>query len=207
MTLETSLAEPVPLELEQSQQTEYEKWEAIKKETKSSKKAHKFYLKTKHWHARRLQILERDNHQCQACGDTTSLHVHHKRYNHLWAEHDDDLITLCEECHRTTHHYGKISRIRKKDGTKIKLKKKKQPKLKAKKEKKAKFKKLFTKDKVKVNQNRQQRKFAQTTRSYCQNIVDKKLPVGTRPSFISEVVWNLFVKEYTTRGTLSQWLQ
>lgn len=205
MIQESTLAEPVPLKTEQSHQTEREQWEAIKKDTKSSKKAHKFYLKTKHWRARRLEILERDNHQCQACGDTKSLHVHHKRYNHLWAERDDDLITLCEECHRTTHHYGKLSRIRKKDGTKIKLNKKKQPKRVTKKEKK-KFKKLSKKDKIKVGANRTQHKYANSTRFYCQNIVNNKLIVGVRPTFISQVVWDIFVKEYQTSGKLSDFL-
>lgn len=56
------------------------------------------------WLNRRWEILERDNYECQRChNDDLTLHVHHLRYvkNHEpWEYQDEDLITLCESCHK-----------------------------------------------------------------------------------------------------------
>ena len=61
-------------------------------------------LKDPRWIKRRNEILIRDKNTCQGCGCKDKyLHVHHKRYiNGLkpWEYDDDELITLCEECHQ-----------------------------------------------------------------------------------------------------------
>ena len=61
---------------------------------------------TYEWQMRRKEILKRDNYTCQnpECGSRVDvLHVHHKRYNgKIWESPDEDLISLCETCHRTT---------------------------------------------------------------------------------------------------------
>jgi 5-methylcytosine-specific restriction endonuclease McrA len=55
------------------------------------------------WQRRRLQILLRDNFTCQECFDSKkTIHVHHKIYRFNidpWDYPDEDLITLCEDCH------------------------------------------------------------------------------------------------------------
>lgn len=58
-------------------------------------------LKDPRWQKKRLQILERDNWQCQKCGDGEStLNIHHIQYNgNPWEANDDKLITVCEDCH------------------------------------------------------------------------------------------------------------
>lgn len=64
-------------------------------------------LKDPRWQKRKTEILTRDRFTCQLCGDTEkSLHVHHLRYikgNKPWEYNDEDLITLCEDCHSKTH--------------------------------------------------------------------------------------------------------
>lgn len=64
-------------------------------------------LKDPRWQKRKTEILTRDNFTCQLCGDTEkSLHVHHLRYikgNKPWEYEDEDLITLCGDCHNKTH--------------------------------------------------------------------------------------------------------
>jgi 5-methylcytosine-specific restriction endonuclease McrA len=60
------------------------------------------------WQKKRLQILQRDNFKCRACGDTESeLHVHHIYYHPLninsWDYSDYLLITLCDSCHKKEH--------------------------------------------------------------------------------------------------------
>src|SRR5690349_11709786 len=61
-------------------------------------------LKDPRWQKKRNGILERDNYQCQRCGDTKStLHVDHRIYRSKhdpWDYEDRELQTLCETCHQ-----------------------------------------------------------------------------------------------------------
>lgn len=85
----------------------------------------KFY-KSKEWKHKRLEIIERDNHECQYCKELgkltienkvdtiadsedqakTPLEVHHieelKSKPELGLD-DDNLITLCINCHNVEH--------------------------------------------------------------------------------------------------------
>lgn len=48
----------------------------------------------------RGEVLERDGHQCRACGSATRLHVHHRKpgvNDRQW------LITVCAGCHARLH--------------------------------------------------------------------------------------------------------
>ena len=68
---------------------------------------YKEQIKSPKWQKRRLEIMERDNFTCQICGcrDKT-LHVHHTNYipeREIWEYEDNQLITLCENCHRKEH--------------------------------------------------------------------------------------------------------
>lgn len=58
-------------------------------------------LKDPRWQKKRLEILKRDNWTCQNCQSTTkTLHVHHLKYNgNPWEANNNDLQTLCEDCH------------------------------------------------------------------------------------------------------------
>lgn len=53
------------------------------------------------WQKLRLQVMDRDNWMCVACGDSkATLHVHHKRYcGCIWDSPPEDLQTLCNGCH------------------------------------------------------------------------------------------------------------
>jgi len=61
-------------------------------------------LKDPRWQQKRLEIFSRDNFNCQLCHDETSpLHIHHKNYFFNldpWEYKNEDLITLCENCHQ-----------------------------------------------------------------------------------------------------------
>jgi len=75
--------------------------------------------KVKHWgyqkgfnyefSSRREAVLHRDNYTCQICGKThTRLEVHHIIFrSHGGTDDENNLITLCEECHAAIHD-GKI---------------------------------------------------------------------------------------------------
>ena len=60
-------------------------------------------LKSPMWQKKRLEIMQRDNFTCQNCGDENrQLQVHHKHYiygNNVWEYDEDELVTLCSDCH------------------------------------------------------------------------------------------------------------
>ena len=52
----------------------------------------------------RQQILRRDGWRCQFCGTMSNLEVHHREFrSHSGADSDENLITLCTECHDGVH--------------------------------------------------------------------------------------------------------
>lgn len=64
-------------------------------------------FKDPNWQKKRLEILKRDNFCCRSClEDTKTLNVHHIYYDNKkepWEYDNDDLITLCDECHKEWH--------------------------------------------------------------------------------------------------------
>jgi 5-methylcytosine-specific restriction endonuclease McrA len=50
------------------------------------------------------QVLERDGWRCQACGSMQHLQVHHlKLRSQSGGDVEQNLITLCVECHEQVH--------------------------------------------------------------------------------------------------------
>jgi len=56
------------------------------------------YLQSEHWIRRRATALQDAGYRCR-CGRTDDLEVHHRSYEHLWNEPDEDLEVLCDRCH------------------------------------------------------------------------------------------------------------
>lgn len=57
------------------------------------------------WERQREKALERDGHQCQACGGGERLHVHHITPFAKFDDHEEanalkNLVVLCASCHR-----------------------------------------------------------------------------------------------------------
>ena len=65
------------------------------------------FLKTKYW-----KIISRymkyKNNKCSLCGSKINLRTHHKSYIHRGEEINylEDLIVLCDECHKKFHDIG-----------------------------------------------------------------------------------------------------
>ena len=61
----------------------------------------------------RQYVLHRDGYACQCCGahgtikKAVKLHVHHLESRKIGGDAPDNLITLCEDCHKS-YHAGKI---------------------------------------------------------------------------------------------------
>jgi hypothetical protein len=63
-------------------------------------------LQTFEWRIKAIEIKIRDDHECQICGKTKDLHVHHVVYlpNLMaWQYPSNYYITLCETCHLYEH--------------------------------------------------------------------------------------------------------
>jgi len=70
-----------------------------------NKSAYRQYLESGEWQERRQAAMIRADGYCERCGKE-AVHVHHLSYDNLGCEDDDDLIALCEECHRLEHEEG-----------------------------------------------------------------------------------------------------
>jgi hypothetical protein len=68
-------------------------------------------LRDPRWQKKRLEIMQRDKFTCQlCCDDENTLNVHHHKYingKDPWDYDNNDLITLCEECHEYESKYRK----------------------------------------------------------------------------------------------------
>jgi hypothetical protein len=80
--------------------------------------AYNDYLNSQEWKDKRAAAKKRDNNECQICGQTNDLCVHHLTYTHV--EYDPEkkrvegreflfeLVTLCNECHISHYHPHKL---------------------------------------------------------------------------------------------------
>jgi 5-methylcytosine-specific restriction endonuclease McrA len=66
------------------------------------------YLASDYWQGVRYLMLKAAGFKCQECGaNDKPLHVHHLTYQRLGRERDEDLVVLCESCHRGKHGIDK----------------------------------------------------------------------------------------------------
>ena len=53
------------------------------------------------------QVLERDGWRCQNCGSMQNLQVHHLKFrSQSGGDEEQNLITLCADCHACIHSKG-----------------------------------------------------------------------------------------------------
>lgn len=88
--------------------------EAQKKAIESAER-HKMYAAyiggSSKWESLRQARILKDKGKCSRCSATKNLHVHHVRYERLFDEDLDDLITLCGRCHRKEHEQQALRRF------------------------------------------------------------------------------------------------
>lgn len=77
-------------------------------------------LKRPEWQRKRLEVFERDNWTCQACGrKDRTLHAHHELYiGEPWETPMEHIRTFCELCHDALgkHPRGGVTWSRHEDG-------------------------------------------------------------------------------------------
>ncbi|MFZ0911759.1 MAG: HNH endonuclease [Candidatus Korobacteraceae bacterium] len=58
------------------------------------------------------QVLERDSWRCQVCGSMQRLQVHHLKFrSHSGGDEEQNLITLCAECHARMHRKARCCNV------------------------------------------------------------------------------------------------
>lgn len=77
----------------------------LRKWTLSRSVAYKRYIASKAWNRRRKAWYRKHGRHCRACSSTKNLHLHHRTYERLGTELDEDLVALCESCHDHVHQF------------------------------------------------------------------------------------------------------
>jgi len=63
------------------------------------------YLQSDHWQGVRLDALQKYDGKCALDSKHgAAVHVHHRTYERLGAEHPEDVIVLCADCHAKHHN-------------------------------------------------------------------------------------------------------
>lgn len=66
------------------------------------KATYQLYVKTDCFKIRRDAYI-RNRQWCEGCGDGKANQVHHLSYERLGRELDQDLLAVCDRCHRAFH--------------------------------------------------------------------------------------------------------
>jgi 5-methylcytosine-specific restriction endonuclease McrA len=68
-------------------------------------KSYEEYLQSPAWQSKRHHIAVLRNYTCEKCKKVvkTGFHIHHKTYRHFGDEKDNELMFLCESCHKKLH--------------------------------------------------------------------------------------------------------
>lgn len=77
--------------------------------TTQRQREYSLYIESDRWKIRR-RLFRIKHPTCQKCGSSEELHVHHATYERLENELDEDLRTLCKECHKALHKKHKRSK-------------------------------------------------------------------------------------------------
>lgn len=66
------------------------------------------YIQSDAWKQKSAEAKERAGHKCQLCNSSDKLETHHRTYDNLGYEEDNDLIVLCHKCHERFSENGKV---------------------------------------------------------------------------------------------------
>jgi uncharacterized Fe-S radical SAM superfamily protein PflX len=71
--------------------------------SKFAKSYHKYLKESPKWLDIKLTLYETRGKQCEVCGKTGLIDVHHRTYKNIFKEEPTDLILLCRGCHQKVH--------------------------------------------------------------------------------------------------------
>jgi len=61
------------------------------------------YIQREEWEKRTEKIRNRDNGICEVCHMRYGQSVHHRTYEHLFSEREEELLHVCDPCHKMIH--------------------------------------------------------------------------------------------------------
>jgi 5-methylcytosine-specific restriction endonuclease McrA len=61
------------------------------------------YLQSEKWARKRAKALAQAGNRCALCNGSVGLNVHHRTYQRIGNESQEDLIVLCRNCHERHH--------------------------------------------------------------------------------------------------------
>ncbi len=64
---------------------------------------YKKYLKSAKWAMIRIDLFMLRGKKCEKCSSKHKIQVHHKTYKNIFKEEPEDLIILCDYCHKSEH--------------------------------------------------------------------------------------------------------
>lgn len=64
------------------------------------------YIQSPAWYTRTLEVRKRNRGKCECCCMRSGSAVHHRTYERLGCELPEDLIHLCDLCHKMVHKKG-----------------------------------------------------------------------------------------------------
>jgi 5-methylcytosine-specific restriction endonuclease McrA len=71
--------------------------------TNNRKKAYNQYIASKKWREFRSGILKERGFHCELCKSQKNLELHHLSYANFGFEKPEQVIILCENCHKKAH--------------------------------------------------------------------------------------------------------
>lgn len=74
------------------------------------------HLESPLWQAQRKSAFVRWGRYCNCCGLSEAIHVHHLNYRQLTDVTPEDLMPLCEVCHRAVHAIPELDQMARVDG-------------------------------------------------------------------------------------------
>ena len=69
----------------------------------NTKKKYLLYLQADCWKQTRKHALTLAGFVCEVCTTAKATQVHHQNYECIGMEQSDDLLAVCDACHRTIH--------------------------------------------------------------------------------------------------------
>lgn len=61
------------------------------------------YINSPEWFEKTEKVRERNDGYCEVCCMRYGEHVHHRTYERLYNEKDEDLLHVCNFCHAMIH--------------------------------------------------------------------------------------------------------
>ena len=83
-----------------------------------TKKEYRDLLKSDYWKGYSYSLIKERNFTCQDCGrqfinQRNKLQVHHLKYRDAkpWSYNPNELVVLCEDCHKKAHNEVVVNRV------------------------------------------------------------------------------------------------